>query len=40
MGYKTILVLSGATKKEDLADYSYSPSLVLDSVADINIDEV
>ncbi len=40
MGYKTILVLSGATLQEDLANYSYSPDIVVNSVADINIGEV
>ena len=39
MGYQTILVLSGATKKEDLADYSYTPGLIVNSIADINIDD-
>ena len=37
LGYHTILVLSGGTKKEDLQNYAFSPSLVVNSIADINI---
>lgn len=35
MGYETILVLSGGTKKEDLAKFAYQPDRVIDSVADL-----
>ena len=35
MGYKTILVLSGVTKKEDLNHYAFKPDLVVGSVKDI-----
>jgi NagD protein len=35
MGYRTILVLSGGTRREDLAGYAYRPDLVVDSVADL-----
>jgi len=35
MGYKTILVLSGITKKENLIRYAYKPDLVVDSVKEI-----
>ncbi len=35
LGYRTILVLSGGTTKEELPDFAYSPDLVLDSVAHI-----
>ena len=35
LGYRTILVMSGGTSREDLQDFAYSPDLVLDSVADI-----
>jgi NagD protein len=35
MGYRTILVLSGGTKEEDLARYAYRPDMVIDSLADI-----
>jgi NagD protein len=36
MGYKTILVLSGGSKREDLANFAYQPDLVIDSVADLD----
>ena len=35
MGYKTILVLSGVTKRENLSRYAFKPDLVVDSVNDI-----
>ncbi len=35
LGYRTILVLSGGTKTEDLKNFAYQPDLILDSVADI-----
>lgn len=35
MGYRTILVLSGGTQREDLVRYAYRPDLVVDSVADL-----
>ncbi len=35
MGYRTILVLSGGTRREDLARYAYRPDLVVPSVADL-----
>lgn len=37
MGYKTILVLSGITKKEELKKYAYKPDLVVDSVNEITL---
>jgi NagD protein len=33
LGYHTILVLSGGTRRETLRDYSYQPDTVVDSVA-------
>jgi NagD protein len=36
MGYRTILVLSGGARREDLARFAYQPDLVLNSVADLN----
>lgn len=36
MGYRTILVLSGGSKREDLANYAYQPDIVIDSVADLD----
>ena len=35
MGYRTILVLSGGTKAEDLMHYAYRPDMIIDSIADI-----
>jgi NagD protein len=35
MGYRTVLVLSGGTRAEDLARYAYRPDIVVDSVADL-----
>ena len=35
LGYRTILVLSGGTRPEDLGNFAYSPDLILKSVADI-----
>ena len=35
MGYRTILVLSGGTQREDLVRYAYRPDLVVDSIADL-----
>jgi NagD protein len=35
MGYRTILVLSGGTKAEDLIHYAYRPDMIIDSLADI-----
>jgi NagD protein len=37
MGYKTILVLSGVSKKENLAQYAFKPDLVVESVKDIEL---
>lgn len=35
MGYTTVLVLSGGTKKEDLDNYAYQPTYVANSIADL-----
>ncbi len=35
MGYRTVLVLSGGTRRSDLRKFAYCPGLVLDSVADL-----
>lgn len=35
MGYRTILVLSGSTHREDLARYAYRPDMVVDSIAEL-----
>ena len=35
LGFRTILVLSGGTSREDLSRYAYSPDLIVNSVADL-----
>jgi NagD protein len=35
MGYRTVLVLSGGTRREDLARYAYRPDVIVESVADL-----
>ena len=34
--YKTILVLSGSTRREDLARYAYRPDKIVESIADLD----
>jgi NagD protein len=35
MGYRTVLVLSGGTSREDIDRYAYCPDIVVDSIADL-----
>ncbi len=35
MGYRTVLVLSGGTKINDLVDYAYRPDMIVNSVKDL-----
>ncbi len=35
MGYSTVLVLTGGTRRDDLARFAYQPDLVVDSIADL-----
>ena len=35
MGARSILVLSGGTKREDVPRYAYQPDLIVDSIADL-----
>jgi NagD protein len=37
MGYKTILVLSGVSKKEALNNYAFKPDLVVNSLAEVSL---
>lgn len=37
MGYRTILVLSGISKNEELKKYAFKPDLVVNSVSDIEL---
>ena len=36
LGFKTILVLSGGTRREDLDRYAYRPDQIVDSIADLD----
>jgi NagD protein len=36
LGYHTVLVLSGTTKREDLGRYAYQPDLIVDSIDDLS----
>jgi NagD protein len=36
LGFKTILVLSGGTRREDLVHFAYRPDRVVDSIADLD----
>lgn len=40
LGFKTVLVLSGGTRREDLARYAYGPDKIVDSIADLDHDEL
>lgn len=35
MGYRSVLVLSGSTKREDLVNYAYKPNVIVESIADL-----
>lgn len=35
MGYRTILVLSGGSRREDLARFAYQPDIIVPSIADL-----
>lgn len=35
MGYRTVLVLSGGTREEDLWRYAYRPDIIVESIADL-----
>lgn len=37
MGYKTILVFSGVSKKEELNNYAFKPDLAVNSLADVKL---
>jgi NagD protein len=40
MGYRTILTLSGVSKKAQLNNYAFSPNIVIDSVASLDLDAI
>ncbi len=35
LGYRTILVLTGGTKREDLKNFAYEPDAIVESIADL-----
>ncbi len=39
MGYRAVLVLSGNTRKEHIANYAFRPDMIVDSIAQIDIKE-
>jgi NagD protein len=39
IGIRTVLVLSGGTRKEDLSKFAYAPELILDSVANLDTEK-
>jgi NagD protein len=40
MGYRTILVLSGGTRRADLSRFGFGPDLVVESIADLEPEEL
>lgn len=40
LGYTTILTLSGVSVRENLIDYAFKPDMIVNSVADIDIEKV
>ncbi|GJM33613.1 MAG: acid sugar phosphatase [Saprospiraceae bacterium] len=39
VGYRTILTLSGVSKREGLKNYAFAPDLVVNSIAEVEIEE-
>ncbi|KAA3640127.1 MAG: HAD family hydrolase [Bacteroidetes bacterium] len=39
MGYRTILTLSGVTKKENIGEFAYSPDLIVETAADVDLEK-
>src|SRR5262249_46441632 len=40
LGFRTVLALSGSTRRDDLARYAYRPDKIVESVADVNHEEL
>jgi NagD protein len=40
LGFKTILVLSGGTRRDDLDRYAYQPDLIVDSIAELDHEDL
>ena len=39
MGYRTILTLSGVSKRSDLKSYAFAPDLIVNTVGELDLDE-
>ena len=39
VGYRTILTLSGVSKKEDLKSYAFSPDLIINDVGELDVEK-
>ena len=40
LGYTTVLTLSGVTKKSSLDDYAFKPDIIINSVAELDVNKV
>ncbi|MFM9059041.1 MAG: HAD-IIA family hydrolase [Planctomycetaceae bacterium] len=40
LGYRTVLVLSGGTRRDDLERFAYRPDRVVDSIADLSVPDL
>ncbi len=38
MGYKTVLCLSGVSKRNELINYAFSPDVIVESIKDLDLD--
>jgi NagD protein len=36
LGFRSVLVLSGGTRKEDLQKYPYQPDVIVDSIGELD----
>ncbi len=39
MGYKTVLTLSGVSKRENLVDYAFAPDMIIESLNEFDLDK-
>ena len=40
VGFRTILTLSGVSKRDDLANYAFAPDMIIESVADLDLEKL
>lgn len=40
LGYRTVLVLSGGTRREDLGRFTYCPDMIVESIADLHPEQL